>query len=559
MKALPERETLQPTGMAQLLHLLCCDLARQLELEGRPEVRPDFSTLLRRSLHPRFLPIVLCRASRAARLAHVPVLPELLTYLNIVLFGLEVTPRCEIAPGIFFPHPSGTVVGAWRIGRNATILQGVTLGAKTMDLGFDPGLRPEIGDHVVVGAGAKVLGGIRIGDNVTVGANSVVLASVEAGVTVAGVPALPLSKKAQPRPATLRTAASEGSKAEISQAEILNHEREPITANEERGMNNPEEKQMESLLDLTVIIPSYNTRRLLGDCLSSIYRHTRDLSFEVICLDDNSGDGSADMVAEAFPGVILVRNQANYGYVRNTNLGMRMSRARYACHLNSDTLLISNAFRALVGYMDENPGVAACGPKLLNPDRSVQHCIRHFSGPATMVLQALNWHKLFPRSPLTDRYYATRFDYSKAQPVDSIGTTAYVIRRSTWENAGMLDERFRLFVSDLAYNFMLKEKGYPVHYTPCAEIVHFGSQSVNQEPQSSLRELHHALIEFNEAYDYFGKSRASKLLVRLSVKARDYLKRAEYYLGSDKRVIKGPGAPPKARAKSEAKSRAEAS
>lgn len=304
---------------------------------------------------------------------------------------------------------------------------------------------------------------------------------------------------------------------------------------------------METLLDITVIIPSYNTRRLLHDCISSIYEHTRGIRFEIICLDDHSPDGSADMVAEEFPEVILVRNQSNQFYVRNNNLGMRMSRARYACLLNSDTLLISNAFGALVEYMGENPGVAACGPKLLNPDRSVQHCIRHFSGPLTMALQALNWHKLFPNNRLTRRYYVTDFDYSKAQPVDSIGTTAYVIRRSTWENPGMLDERFRLFVSDLAYNFMLKQKGYMVYYTPCAEIVHFGSQSVNQTPQSSLRELHDALIAFNEAYDYFGRSRASKLLVRLAVKVRAGCKGAEYYLGSDKRVIKGPGAPPKAR------------
>ncbi len=302
---------------------------------------------------------------------------------------------------------------------------------------------------------------------------------------------------------------------------------------------------MEPRLDLTVIIPSYNTRELLRNCIASIYEYTRGITFEVICVDDHSSDGSADMVAETFPAVVLVRNRANQGYVKNTNLGMRLSRARYACHLNSDTVLISNAFQALLEYMDANPGVAACGPKLLNPDRSVQHCIRHFSGPGTMVLQALNWHKLFPRGRLTDRYYATRFDYSKAQPVDSIGTTAYILRRSTWENAGMLDERFQLFVSDLAYNFMLRQKGYAVHYTPCAEIVHFGSQSVNQTPQSSLRELHRALIEFNEAYDYYGKSRASKLLVRFAVRARACLKRAEYYLGSDKRVIKGPGAPPR--------------
>jgi hypothetical protein len=307
------------------------------------------------------------------------------------------------------------------------------------------------------------------------------------------------------------------------------------------------EIKMENLLDLTIIIPSYNTRELLHDCIASIYEHTRGLRFETICLDDHSADGSADMVAAEFPEVLLIRNQANQFYVRNNNLGLRMSRARYACLLNSDTLLISNAFAALVEYMDRNPQVAACGPKLLNPDRSVQHCIRNFIGPITLTLQALNWHKLFPRSRLTNRYYATDFDYSRAQPVDSIGTTAYILRRSTWETAGVLDERFRLFVSDLAYNYMLKQKGYVVHYTPCAEVVHFGSQSVNQKARSSLRELHNALIEFNEAYDYFGKSRASKFLVRLAVRARDSFKRVEYHLSSDKRVIKGPGAPPQAR------------
>jgi serine O-acetyltransferase len=181
-----------------LKQLLYSDLARQAELEGRPAARPSFARLLRRLLHPRFLPIVLCRASRAARLRKFPVLPELLTYLNIVLFGLEVTPRCEIGPGIFFPHPSGTVIGAWRIGQNVTILQGVTLGAKRMDLGFDCKLRPEIGDNVTLGAGSKILGGVHIGDNVTVGANSVVVESVEPNSTVVGIPARKISKQPHP-------------------------------------------------------------------------------------------------------------------------------------------------------------------------------------------------------------------------------------------------------------------------------------------------------------------------------------------------------------------------
>src|SRR5207245_8416047 len=123
-------KSISDDNKTQRKHLLYIYLARQSELELSPFARPSFGRLLRRLLHPRFLPIVVCRASRAARLRKIPVLPELLTYLNIVLFGLEVTPRCEIGPGIFFPHPSGTVTGAWRIGSNVTILRGVTLGAR---------------------------------------------------------------------------------------------------------------------------------------------------------------------------------------------------------------------------------------------------------------------------------------------------------------------------------------------------------------------------------------------------------------------------------------------
>jgi serine O-acetyltransferase len=169
--------------------LLCADLERQLELSGQPGSRASASHFLRRLFHPRFLPIVLYRSSRAALLQGVPFLPHLLSYLNQILFGIEISPRCDIGPGIFFPHTSGTVIGASKIGSNVTIFQGVTLGARQIDMSYDLSLRPELGDFVVVGAGAKVLGGISLGDNVKVGANSVLLRSVSANATVAGIPA----------------------------------------------------------------------------------------------------------------------------------------------------------------------------------------------------------------------------------------------------------------------------------------------------------------------------------------------------------------------------------
>jgi len=297
------------------------------------------------------------------------------------------------------------------------------------------------------------------------------------------------------------------------------------------------------MFDLSIIIPNYNTKGLLYNCIASIYEYTSGISFEIICIDDNSRDGSADMVASEFPDVILIRNKVNQNYVMNNNLGMMMSRARYACLLNSDTMLISNAFKAMVGFMDSRPDIAACGPKLLNPDRTVQHCIRRFVGMGTVLLQAINWHKLFPESHRMKKFYATDTDYSCEQQVDSIGTTAFMIRRSTWETAGMLDERFHMHVVDWAYNFMLKQKNKVVYYTPCAEIIHFGSQSINQTALKSIRELHDALILFNDTYDYSGKNPLLKKVIRIGVIIRCWIKQAEYCLGKDKRVVKGPGAP----------------
>lgn len=302
------------------------------------------------------------------------------------------------------------------------------------------------------------------------------------------------------------------------------------------------------LLDLTIIISNYNTRELLRNCLESIYQHTSGISFEVICVDDNSPDRSADMVAENFPEVVLVRNEVNHSYAKNQNVGIRLSRARYACLLDSDTMFIENAFGALVRFMDENPKAAACGPTLLNPDGTVQHDIRRFAGAGTFFLQTLNWHKLFPNSRLMSRYYCTDFDFSKTQQVEAIGTTVFVLRRSTWERAGMLDERFRWAMADLAYEYMLKQKGLAVYYTPCAEVIHFGSQTANQDVLATLREQAQGFIEFSDEYDYFGKGRLIKAIVRFGVRVRYYSKVLGYYVSSDKRIIKGPGRPTKKQA-----------
>ena len=105
-----------------------------------------------------------------------------------MIFGIEIATRCPIGGGLFFPHTQGTVIGAWSIGQNATIYQGVTLGAKELDFAYSKESRPYIGDNVMIGSGAKVMGGIEVGDNARIGANTVVTKTLASGALAVGGP-----------------------------------------------------------------------------------------------------------------------------------------------------------------------------------------------------------------------------------------------------------------------------------------------------------------------------------------------------------------------------------
>lgn len=172
------------------------DLQRLLAFSGRPCPENRTWAIVRHSANPRFVPVVLLRASIATHRIGFGLAARALSLLNFVLFGLEVSLQCEIGPGLVLPHTLGTVIGARRIGKNALIYHQVTLGAKTMDIEYDPATRPTVGDNVTIGSGAKVLGGLIIADDVIVGANAVVLQSVPAGALVGGVPARVLRARA---------------------------------------------------------------------------------------------------------------------------------------------------------------------------------------------------------------------------------------------------------------------------------------------------------------------------------------------------------------------------
>ena len=164
------------------------DIERYYQIAGNPKTIFGLG-LLAACFNPRLVPNVILRLSGFFYRHRIGIIAKFFAMLNVLLFGIEVSPRVEIGGGLFLPHTVGTVIGAERIGRNVTIMQGVTLGTREPDMQFTVSLRPVVGNHVLIGAGAKILGRITIGDHAKIGANAVVLDDVPPYVVVAGTAA----------------------------------------------------------------------------------------------------------------------------------------------------------------------------------------------------------------------------------------------------------------------------------------------------------------------------------------------------------------------------------
>lgn len=301
--------------------------------------------------------------------------------------------------------------------------------------------------------------------------------------------------------------------------------------------------QMSDRPDVSIVIASYNTRDLTHACISSVIDQTKRVSYEIIVVDDCSPDDTVEYITKSFPDIRVLVNDVNVRYAKTNNRGLREANGRYGLLLNTDTVVTDDAISTLVEFMDSHPDVDAAGPKLLNPDGTIQHCIRGFPGLSVMALQTIGLHRLWPSNPWTNRYYHTDMDYERAQPVESIGTTAFIIRREIWEAGGFLDERFSWAFCDQAYCLSLAERGRTVYYVADAAVIHLGSQSINQNTDREIRLMHEALRLLYSTYLADRDPQWKQRLVRAGISIRMRIKLIEHRFSKDKRLIKGPGAP----------------
>ena len=166
------------------------------------------------------------------------------------------------------------------------------------------------------------------------------------------------------------------------------------------------------MTQVSVVIPSWNTRELLRACLESL-KTTLPGSSEIIVIDNASRDGSARMVQDDFQHVRLIRNTRNLGFAFATNQGVERARGAYVLFLNADTAVPGGAIKQMVAFLEENVRYGAVAPRLLNPDGSTQRANMRFPKLRTPFCVGTPWERWFPNNREVRRYFGNDFDYER--------------------------------------------------------------------------------------------------------------------------------------------------
>lgn len=233
-------------------------------------------------------------------------------------------------------------------------------------------------------------------------------------------------------------------------------------------------------MDLSIIIVNWKVKDLLRKCLSSVYRETKDLTFEVFVADNDSRDGSVEMVRAEFPQAQLIANDRNLGFAAANNPAIAKSKGEFVLLLNPDAEVVDGALQQMVAFMRQNQHVGILGPKLLGADGQIQPSVRR---DPTILSQTMIMFKLMPffsgLGPLR-RYLAKDFDYARPVQVEQIMGAAYLIRRSVITAIGGLDERFFIWFEEVDLCKRARQAGFQVWYTPEATIRHMKGESFGQ-------------------------------------------------------------------------------
>lgn len=240
-------------------------------------------------------------------------------------------------------------------------------------------------------------------------------------------------------------------------------------------------------MDLSIIILSYRSARLVRQCLKTIRLCDPQVSHEVIVVDNGSGDGCGEIVRREMPEARFIDAGANLGFAAGNNLGIRQAQGRYLLLINPDITVKPGSIEASLRFMEENPDVGICGPKLVRGNgQADESCFRYPSPWTPLCRRTVIGKTGFGHREL-DRYLMADFDRAATRDVDWVLGAAMLVRRKAMEAVGRLDEQYFLYFEDADWCRAFRQAGWRIVYFAGAEMVHYHEkESAKGNPLISL-------------------------------------------------------------------------
>ncbi|MDP8205818.1 MAG: glycosyltransferase [Candidatus Electryonea clarkiae] len=259
------------------------------------------------------------------------------------------------------------------------------------------------------------------------------------------------------------------------------------------------------MIDLSIIIVSYNVKHFLQRTLESVFCAQGELKLEVFVVDNASEDGSVEMVRSLFPEVNVIDTGANLGFAKANNIALKQAAGKFLMLLNPDCILQEDTLKVLLDFLKEHQEAGAVGPKMLNRDGTFQ--ITSKRGIPTIwasFCKLSGISSVFPNSRFFNRYELGHLDPDEINQIEILTGAAIMIRREVYEQVGGLDEDYFMYGEDIDWCYEIIKAGWKIYYVPATKIVHYKGESTRGNHFDREKHFYNAMRLFNRKHSHIG-------------------------------------------------------
>lgn len=286
-------------------------------------------------------------------------------------------------------------------------------------------------------------------------------------------------------------------------------------------------------MKLSIVIVNYNVKYFLEQCLHAAKKAAVKVSSEIIVVDNDSVDGSCQMVVEKFPEIQLISNKKNVGFSMANNQAIRIAKGEYILLLNPDTVVEEDSFRKIVNFMDQHPEAGGLGVKMIDgKGRFLPESKRGLPTPEVAFWKMFGFSKLFPRSKRFSRYHLGYLDKDKIHEVEVLAGAFMLLRNETLKKVGLLDEDYFMYGEDIDLSYRITQGGYKNYYFPETTIIHYKGESTKKGSINYVRVFYNAMIIFAKKHFSKGNARRYALLINLAIYFRALLSLTAQFIKS---------------------------